>query len=203
MAVTGGYVYRGSAMPELYGWYIYADAYSGRIWGVDATPGASTGAVLLHDSTHFISSFAERADGELLLLTFGNAIYLLHSDGDGDGLPAHQDNCPAVANAGGQSDDDDGDLAGNLCDAPGTGNINCDGGVNSVDSLGLLRHSAGLGTLQNDPCMDLGLVLPPSGDVMGDVNCSKSVNAVDALLILRASANLPTNIPVGCLPIKP
>ena len=204
-AVTGGYVYRGAGMPELYGWYVYADAYSGRVWAVDAAPGATTGAVLLYDSDYFISSFAERADGELLLLTFGNAIYLLHSDGDGDGLPAHQDNCPAVFNPGGQAADVDGDLAGDACDAPGSGNINCDGAVNAVDALGVLRHSAALSVLQNDPCLDLGLLLPPSGELMGDVNCSNpdAVNSVDALLILRAAAGLSLNIPVGCPVIKP
>lgn len=76
-AVVGGYVYRGSAMPELYGWYVYADAYSGRVWALDATPGATSDPVLLVKSDRFITSFAERPDGELLLVTFNNAIYKL------------------------------------------------------------------------------------------------------------------------------
>ncbi len=77
LAVTGGYVYRGSDLPELYGWYAYGDAYSGKIWAVDGTPGATSAPVLLLDSDAFISSFAELPDGELLIITFDNAIYEL------------------------------------------------------------------------------------------------------------------------------
>jgi glucose/arabinose dehydrogenase len=76
-AVAGGYVYRGSAMPELYGWYVYADFYTGRLWAVDAAPGAAGEPVLLLDSGYLISSFTELPDGEILVLTYTNAIYRL------------------------------------------------------------------------------------------------------------------------------
>ncbi|TMB98798.1 MAG: glucose sorbosone dehydrogenase [Chloroflexi bacterium] len=75
-AVTGGYVYRGASMPELYGWYIYGDAYSGRIWAVNTTDETSA-PVQLVDTDRFISSFAETPDGEILLVTFNNAVYRL------------------------------------------------------------------------------------------------------------------------------
>ncbi len=74
-SVTGGYVYRGSAMPELYGWYIYGDYCSGRIWAANA--GDDSSPVLLADTSVAISSFAELPNGELLVLTFNNAIYRL------------------------------------------------------------------------------------------------------------------------------
>jgi glucose/arabinose dehydrogenase len=202
-AVIGGHVYRGSAMPEINGWYVYGDGCSGRIWAVDATPGATSPPVQLLDSPHNIWSFAERPDHELFVVTANNAIYMIHSDGDGDGLAANQDNCPALSNAGGQGDDADGDLAGDACDAPGSGNANCDNAVNSVDALLLLRHSSALGINQNDPCRDIGVQVPMSGELMGDVNCSNAINSVDALLVLRAAASLPVNIPGGCPVIKP
>jgi glucose/arabinose dehydrogenase len=75
-AVTGGYVYRGGALPELAGSYIFADYCSGRIWALDSgNPAAEP--VLLIDSEHQISSFYELPDGELLVLTFSNAIFRL------------------------------------------------------------------------------------------------------------------------------
>lgn len=36
-AITGGYVYRGSAIPELRGYYIFGDIVSGRIYATDAS----------------------------------------------------------------------------------------------------------------------------------------------------------------------
>ena len=113
-AVTGGYVYHGAAMPELVGWYVYGDYCSGRIWALDAAPEATSAPVLLADTTHTIPSFAERPDGELLVLTFENAIYLLHNDSDGDGIGAHLDNCPTVSNSGQLNTD--GDALGDVCD---------------------------------------------------------------------------------------
>jgi glucose/arabinose dehydrogenase len=73
-AVTGGYVYRGTAMPELAGWYIYGDFCSGHVWAFD-TDDASSQPVLLMDTDHSISSFAEDAAGEVYLVTFSEAIF--------------------------------------------------------------------------------------------------------------------------------
>jgi hypothetical protein len=202
-AVIGGYVYRGGAMPEIYGWYVYGDGCSGRIWAVNAAPGATSPAVQLLDSPYNIWSFGEGPTGELFVVTANNAIYNIHSDGDGDGLPAHQDNCPAMSNAAGQGADADGDMAGDACDAPGSGNVNCDNAVNSLDGLILLRYSSALGVNQNDPCIDIGNTVPVSGRWMGDVNCTNSINSVDALLVLRAAASLSVVIPGGCPVIKP
>ena len=55
--------------------------------------------------------------------------------------------------------------------------------MDSVDSLKILRHVAGLPVSQDDPCTPIGE--PPS-----DVDCDGAVNAVDALKILRYVANL-------------
>jgi len=114
-SVTGGYVYRGAAMPELYGWYVFADYCSGRIWAVNsAVP--SGAEVQLFDSPYSIASFAERPDGELLVLTFENAIYRLTcagTDSDGDGVGNACDNC-SLANT--NQFDTDGDDVGDACE---------------------------------------------------------------------------------------
>ena len=130
-------------------------------------------------------------------------------DADGDGVPDDSDNCPTVANAGGQAADVDGDGAGDACDGPGTGNVDCSGptgGVSSVDALKVLRHGAGLSVTQSEPCTDIGVarnLAPPDNWKVGDVNCSGGVNSTDALLILRANAGLSVSIPVGCPDVKP
>jgi glucose/arabinose dehydrogenase len=74
-SVTGGYVYRGPSMPELNGWYVYGDFCSGKIWAVNTVGGAPP--VLLADTGLPIASFGELPDGELLVLTFANAVYRL------------------------------------------------------------------------------------------------------------------------------
>ncbi|HEX5045784.1 MAG TPA: PQQ-dependent sugar dehydrogenase [Gammaproteobacteria bacterium] len=71
IAVTGGYVYRGTAMPGLVGRYVFADYGSGRIWNIaaDAAPTVRlTSADADPADMHSISSFAEDTDGELYVL---------------------------------------------------------------------------------------------------------------------------------------
>ncbi|HSP78105.1 MAG TPA: PQQ-dependent sugar dehydrogenase, partial [Myxococcaceae bacterium] len=71
ISITGGFVYRGSAIPALIGRFIYGDYGSGRIWAVSLDPrtGRSRADVLL-DANLSISSFAEGLDGELYVLDF-------------------------------------------------------------------------------------------------------------------------------------
>ncbi|NNC76799.1 MAG: glucose dehydrogenase [Woeseiaceae bacterium] len=74
-SITGGYVYRGSVIPNLAGTYIFGDFVSGRIFGVPADSQPTTAAVELLDTSLQISSFAESQDGELFVLDYGGAIY--------------------------------------------------------------------------------------------------------------------------------
>jgi glucose/arabinose dehydrogenase len=74
-SITGGYVYRGAAMPELEGWYVYGDYCSGNIWALDTA--ADGEPVLLAESGHTITSFAEMPDGEIVALTFDGGIFRL------------------------------------------------------------------------------------------------------------------------------
>ncbi len=71
-SVTGGYVYRGAAVDNLAGRYVFGDFISGRIFAVPATSTPVTAADELLDTALMIVSFAEDVDGELYLLHFGN-----------------------------------------------------------------------------------------------------------------------------------
>lgn len=67
-SVTGGYVYRGTAIPDLYGWYLFADYCGGWIRAVPADR-PDTEPVQLAADLGPVISFAELDDGELLVLT--------------------------------------------------------------------------------------------------------------------------------------
>jgi glucose/arabinose dehydrogenase len=79
-AVTGGFVYRGTAIPGLVGRYVFGDYSSGFIWHI-ATDTAPTRMVTLDDgwySSLNIASFAEDTDGELYMVDVrDSAIYKL------------------------------------------------------------------------------------------------------------------------------
>lgn len=76
-SVTGGYVYRGTALPELVGAYFFGDYCSGRIW-VSYPDGAGAWQTALYFEDAFvISSFGEDEDGELYMVDYKGVIYRL------------------------------------------------------------------------------------------------------------------------------
>ena len=74
-SVTGGYVYRGRAVPALAGRYVFGDFVSGRIFNLDAAaqPTAVMGTGFASGLN--ISSFAEGIDGELYVVHYGGELY--------------------------------------------------------------------------------------------------------------------------------
>ncbi len=70
-STTGGYVYRGSRLPELYGLYIYADYVQGRIWALDYDGAVVRDNVLIYDATFTVSSFGVDAQDELYFTSLG------------------------------------------------------------------------------------------------------------------------------------
>lgn len=73
VSVTGGYVYRGGAVPALAGQYVFGDFGTGRIWTLpgDAMPGGGAKPKTVLSTSLNISSFGELNDGELLAVDFG------------------------------------------------------------------------------------------------------------------------------------
>ncbi len=73
VSITGGFVYRGNAMPELRGKYIYADYVSGKVWALTPTESGTKADNTLLLTTGFpISSFGQDQNKELLLLSYGS-----------------------------------------------------------------------------------------------------------------------------------
>jgi len=74
-SITGGYVYRGAAIPELQGSYVYGDFVSGRIWAVPATSQQGAVGEQILTTTLSIASFAEDNDGEIYVINYAGEIY--------------------------------------------------------------------------------------------------------------------------------
>ena len=74
-SVTGGYVYRGTKIPGLFGKYIYADFLTGEIWALqyDNQNGAQNEFLL--DSGISIASFGVDQNNELYICAFDGLIY--------------------------------------------------------------------------------------------------------------------------------
>jgi len=159
-------------------------------------PGAVSGPNLTATSTDPVSGTSQFS-----------APFMYCDDGDADFSCDTSDNCPVDSNPA--QTDSDGDLAGDACDGPGSGNVDCNGpsnGVTAVDALKVLRWVAALSVAQSEPCLDIGQPrdLPPPDDWrMGDVDCDTDVDTVDALKILRALAGLPVALPAECPEVIP
>jgi hypothetical protein len=76
-SITGGYAYRGRAIPGLRGWFVFADFCSGRVWRLLYNNGLRRGRSLMFDSPHNITSFGEGVGGELYVTHQGGTVYRL------------------------------------------------------------------------------------------------------------------------------
>jgi len=73
-AVIGGYVYRGTEIPDLYGKYVFADYIDRGIKAIDtqSNSGAVPSPTSLVSATFNISSFTQGSDGELYVIGYSN-----------------------------------------------------------------------------------------------------------------------------------
>jgi uncharacterized repeat protein (TIGR03806 family) len=76
-SVTGGFVYRGTRLPELQGAYLYGDYCSGIIWALRWDGTRVTEERILVDSSINISSFGEDQDGEVYVVHHGGTLHRL------------------------------------------------------------------------------------------------------------------------------
>jgi uncharacterized repeat protein (TIGR03806 family) len=90
-SITGGYVYRGTAMPSLVGTYIYGDYTTGNIWALiyDASNQPTPKLIATVDPKTLVS-FGQGNDGELYAVQISGVISKL--------TPAARPPAPALAN---------------------------------------------------------------------------------------------------------
>ncbi len=76
-SLSGGFVYRGKALPELVGAYIYGDYDTGKVWGIRAEGERVTWHQELLDTPLRVVGFAQDADGELILVDHPGTLHRL------------------------------------------------------------------------------------------------------------------------------
>ena len=74
-SVTGGLVYRGTALPDLNARYIFGDFCSGRIWAAWRDPDLTWQTQQLMNTNMAISSFGEDEAGELYVIDYDGTLY--------------------------------------------------------------------------------------------------------------------------------
>jgi len=82
-SVTGGYVYRGNDIPDIQGYYLFADYCTGRIWMFKYKENKVNNLSEITDiinlennkETVYISSFGEDSNGELYIINYNGSIY--------------------------------------------------------------------------------------------------------------------------------
>lgn len=82
-SITGGHVYRGSAIPSLVGTYVFGDFCQGRLWGLTLDDQGQATQIELGLSVDPVTlvSFGEDAAGELYVLSFDDTVYRLEPEG--------------------------------------------------------------------------------------------------------------------------
>jgi uncharacterized repeat protein (TIGR03806 family) len=102
-STTGGYVYRGSAIPALQGRYVFGDFGSGNLWHIarDTTSTVTLTAASALPTGLSIASFAEDLNGELYIVHLGGTLHrLAGASGGGRQIPSElsETGCVDAAN---------------------------------------------------------------------------------------------------------
>jgi glucose/arabinose dehydrogenase len=71
-AVVGGFVYRGTAIPALVGWYVFSDVCSGQLMALK--PGKKYTAYSLGVKVTYMTAFGEGNDGELWITSYEGSV---------------------------------------------------------------------------------------------------------------------------------
>jgi glucose/arabinose dehydrogenase len=76
-AVVGGFLYRGNAVPDLDGWYVFGDLCMGSITALRVVPGGHRVYVISGADIPDLTSFGQDGQGELYALSLAGGVYKL------------------------------------------------------------------------------------------------------------------------------
>ncbi len=76
-SITGGYVYRGSAVPAARGRYFYGDYCTGAVWSFTTGAGGRSSSPAVSGSVPSLSSFGTNGHGELFATSLDGTLYRL------------------------------------------------------------------------------------------------------------------------------
>lgn len=148
-SITGGYCYRGCAMPGMQGIYFYADYVSGNIWSFKMVGGAVTEWTLRNtelstavggEVVNTISSFGEDGNGEIYICkqgsggTTGQIFKIIPAAGEVICVPPN----PYDLNDDGAVDGADLGMLMAAWGVPGIGDVNGDGTTDGADLAAML-----------------------------------------------------------------
>jgi hypothetical protein len=74
-SITGGYVYRGTKIPDLRGTYLYSDNCDGKLRGTPIGPGAKTEEIDFGLKVNGPSSFGQDNAEELYVLSLSDGVF--------------------------------------------------------------------------------------------------------------------------------
>jgi glucose/arabinose dehydrogenase len=78
-SITGGFVYRGVALPAMNGVYLYGDYCAGRVWAAIHAADGTWQNYLWMQTSHIIASFGQDDAGELYLVDYKGGVYKLEA----------------------------------------------------------------------------------------------------------------------------
>ncbi|HMJ90987.1 MAG TPA: PQQ-dependent sugar dehydrogenase, partial [Candidatus Acidoferrum sp.] len=79
-SVTGGVVYRGNRLPDLHGWYVFADYVSGNVWRLFHDGTNTTPFQRITTRANVAGFGIDPSNGDVLLASLGGTIYRLIYD---------------------------------------------------------------------------------------------------------------------------
>lgn len=73
-SITGGYVYRGTSLPQIHGTYVFGDLCTGKVWGAERR-GNAWRVREAAERVPFVTAFGEDKNGEIWAVTYDGALY--------------------------------------------------------------------------------------------------------------------------------